>query len=122
MTLRSLLGGWAAPLLIHNQNQVTAMTRAAAAKAQGLDPALYGTPLPGSNVTTTTNHSGMGWLPATVLTLGSLLAGGVTASALMRTTPSPPANSVPAAKSWIGVYEQQQPDGTWKEVKRENLK
>ena len=57
MTLRSMLGSWAAPLLIHNQNQNTAMIRAAAAKAQGLDPNVYGVPLPGSNVTTTNNNS-----------------------------------------------------------------
>ncbi len=58
MNFRSLLGSWAAPLLIHNQNQNTAMIRAAAAKAQGLDPNVYGVPLPGSNVTTTNNQSG----------------------------------------------------------------
>jgi hypothetical protein len=33
----------------------------------------------------------------------------------------PPADPPPASK-YIAVYEQRQPDGTWKEIKREKLK
>jgi hypothetical protein len=112
-------------MLANNINQAAAMTRAAAAKAQGLDPNIYGVPLPGSNVTTTTNNSGMGWLGVTVLTLGSLAAGAAAVGALTSKVPSPlPAQESPLTKpkAYIGIYEQQQPDGTWKELKREPLK
>ena len=81
MNFRSLLGSWAAPLLIHNQNQNTAMIRAAAAKAQGLDPNVYGVPLPGSNVTTTNNQSGF---VKGALISAAMIAGGAAQAACYR--------------------------------------
>ncbi len=103
-TLRGMLGAWFAPLLIHNHNQQTAMMRAAAAQAQGLDPAVYGVPLPGSNVTTTTNNTGGGLLKGAVLAAALLTAGGLGTAGLGKVlAPSPgaapttPAATTPAA-------------------------
>jgi hypothetical protein len=135
MTLRSMLGSWAAPLLIHNQNQNTAMIRAAAAKAQGLDPNVYGVPLPGSNVTTTNNNSS-GFIKGALLS-AAMIASGAGASSLLPaitsaisnrpSASSQPATSQPAADSrkpvaaYEAIVEQQQPDGTWKQISSQKL-
>jgi hypothetical protein len=99
-----MLGSWFAPLLIHNHNQQTAMMRAAAAQAQGLDPQVYGVPLPGSNVTsTTTNNNASGFIKGAVLATAMLAAGGLGAAGLgkMLTQPAPPpqAPTVPQQSS-----------------------
>lgn len=125
--LRTLFGSLAAPLLIHNQNQAAAMTRAAAAQGLGLDPATFGTPFPGSTITTTNNQTA-GWLKGALLGAG-LLAGGsaaglgaakaLTQPAAVQTTPQP----IPSApgQAWDAITEEQQPDGSWKQIKRERL-
>jgi hypothetical protein len=138
MNLRSLLGSWAAPLLIHNQNQNTAMIRAAAAKAQGLDPNIYGVPLPGSNVTTTNNQSGF---VKGALISAAMIAGGAGASSLLPAVTSAisgtpaaatkPATAAPATTpvasnqkpttAYEAIIEQQQPDGTWKQISSQKL-
>jgi hypothetical protein len=139
MTLRSMLGSWAAPLLIHNQNQNTAMIRAAAAKAQGLDPNIYGVPLPGSNVTTNNNNSS-GFIKGALLSAAMLAAGAAAGNRLPAFGPpkaeqsasSQPAASQPSVDSrgpradsrraaYEAIVEQQQPDGTWKEISSQKL-
>lgn len=144
MTLRAALGSWFAPLLIHNQNQSEALQRALAAQGQGLDPATYGTPFPGGNVTntTTTNQSARGWLPGALLG-AALLAGGGAAvlglanyltPAAVTTAPNAPANAPKAGDpkttptqpttgpGWDAIYEQFDPaTGQWKQIKREPL-
>jgi hypothetical protein len=148
MNARSLLASWFAPLLIYGQNQQTALTRAATAKANGLDPNIYGLPMPGSTVTNTTTNTGGGLLKGALLSAGMLASGAaatvggqklvapptVNVPAIVATAPAtlfPPAPTAPVATSpapvapatpaWDAIYEEQQPDGTWKQIKREHL-
>jgi hypothetical protein len=127
MNPRGLLASWFAPLWIHNHNQQTAAIRAAAAKAQGLDPNVYGVPLPGSNVTSTVNQSARGFLPGAIVTALALAGGGAGALGLREGLGRiPPAVAQPAqpapAQAWDAVTEEQQPDGSWKQIRREHLK
>ena len=77
------------------------------------------------NITTTTT-TGVG---ARGL-IGTALAAGLPAAVLaglllLPKAPAPIAPAVPGAptsQAWDAITEQQQPDGTWKEVKRERLK
>jgi hypothetical protein len=128
MNPRTLLASWFAPLLIHGQNQQTAMMRAAAAKAQGLDPSIYGTPLPGSTVTTTNNvRGGWGWLPAVALG-ACVAAAGVLGGLQLAPKPSPAPAPVLGGPGATGgalydeVSQEQQPDGSWKEVGRQRIR
>lgn len=126
-TLRATLGSWFAPLLIHNQNQQTAMMRAAAAKAQGLDPKVYGTPLPGSNIDTTVNYHGGGWLKGAILAVALLTGGGLGILGLLKClSPAAPAicptQQTITRQAWDGVWETLGDDGQWHEMKRERLK
>lgn len=92
-----MLGSWFAPLLIHNHNQQTAMMRAAAARAQGLDPEVYGVPLPGSNVTTTVNNTGGGLVKGAVLAAIMLVVGALGAAGLGKVlSPKPTTSAAPA--------------------------
>jgi hypothetical protein len=134
-------------LVAHNMNQNTAMERAAVASAQGLDPKAYATPFPGetSNATTTTttttinNNGSSGMLKGSILAATLLTLGGAGAYSLnnMRKpeekppivspqTDAKPAETVKVKplgdQEYDAVYEVQQPDGSWKEVKRERLK
>ncbi len=121
-------------LLAHNHNQQQAMQRAVQAKAQGLDPEVYGTVFPGSVVTTNTtnnNNTGSGYLKGSLLTAALLAAGG-TGSYLIskpvadvkQVAPVTPvvSNTKTKTTEYDAVYEELQPDGTWKQVKRERLK
>jgi hypothetical protein len=119
-----------APLLIHGLNQQGALQRAASAKALGLDPAAYGTVYPGSTVTNTTNNTGGGYLKGALLAVVLLAAGGATAAGLLRClpprpgAPAPPAaTAAPSTRSgaWDVITEEQQPDGTWKQIQRQRL-
>jgi hypothetical protein len=110
------------------------MIRAAAAKAQGLDPNVYGVPLPGSNVTTTNNQSGF---VKGALISAAMIAGGAGASSLLPAiqsaiTGQPAAVSKPVTgqpttasnkptTAYEAVIEQQQPDGTWKQIGSQKL-
>lgn len=133
-------------LVAHNLNQQQAMQRAAQAQAQGLSPEEYGTVFPGSTVTTTnnttTNNGNGGWLKGALVSAAMLAGGGTGAAVLMSTrTPEPavsPAQATPATptkppapkvitlpgkdQQYDAIYEVQQPDGSWKQVKRERLK
>jgi len=144
MNLRGLTASWFAPLLIHHQNQSEAMLRASAAKAHGLDPTSFGTPFPGGTVSnTTTNNTkagGWGWLFGPILGAGLLAAGGSAALTMAKPTPTPAApmvsssptttpttsaTSSPASpqaeRHWDAITEELQPDGTWKQIRREHL-
>lgn len=118
-----------APLLAHEFNQQGAMQRAGVARAQGLDPAQFGTVYPGSTVTTTTNNRpGASWLPGTLIGAALLTAGAIGLPLLQPRpaqpppaastvqTPSAPSPVVPAKGPPAGLWiqETQQPDGTWK--------
>ena len=132
-------------LLAHERNQQGAMQRAAQAQAQGLDPAAFATPFPGAHITntTTTNTGGgilKGALIAALMAVGGgaatwgLLSGGPAVKApveheakLKPFVPQPPTKTTPSPSPsspslYDAVYEEQQPDGTWKEIKRERLK
>lgn len=135
-------------LVAHNLNQQQAMQRAVQAQAQGLDPAAYGTVYPGSTVTTThntttTNNTGSGILKGALLSTALLTAGTVGGGlgllhlnskpagqegAVVTPAPVPPPQvrekviTVPGAtQDWDAVYEELQPDGTWRQIKRERL-
>ena len=122
-------------VLAHGYNQQQAMQRAVQAKAQGLDPTQYGSVLPGSTITTnTTNNTdnGTGIVKGSLLTAALLAAGG--GGAYLLSTPVVPKQDPPARiekadpvvitkdAAYDAVYEVKQPDGTWKQVKRERLK
>lgn len=130
-------------LLVHEQNEQRAMQRAAQAQAQGLDPATYGTVFPGSTVNTTnttTNNTGGGLVKGMILaaTLATAAAGGGVGVGRMLTAPPAPAPAAPAAaqaeapakvvtvpgrdQQYDAIYEVRQPDGTWRQVKRERLR
>ena len=116
-------------LLVHGHNQQQALQRAVQAQAQGLDPVAYGTPFPGANVTTTTttNNSGGGFVKGAVLAAVLTAAGGAATWGLSQgALPALPAGKLPVVKegkapSYDAIYEEQQPDGTWVQTKRERL-
>lgn len=117
---------WA--LVAHGHNQQQALERAAQAQALGLDAAKYGAPFPGAQVNMTTTHNTTGgWLKGALLG-ASLLAAGVGAGlvangALKPTAPAAtPAVEPAAIDGWDAIYEEQQPDGSWKQIRREHLK
>lgn len=110
--------------LVHGWNQQQALQRAQAAVATGLDPRQYGSPLPGSTVTTVTNNSGGGIVKGLLLGAATLAAGGGTAGALFSSLrPTPPAAAIVApAKNTVqqlldAVYERQEPDGSWRPLR-----
>lgn len=119
-------------LVVSGYNQQQAMQRAVMARAQGLDPEKYGAVYPGSTVTnTTTNHnSGNGILKGALLSAAMLATGGAgtfgvvkmltpTAAVVSPATKEPPAGK---ANHYDAITEELQPDGTWKQIKRERLK
>ena len=130
----SLANMWT--LLVHERNQQQAMQRAAQAQAQGLDPGTFGVPFPGGVVTTTTtNNTGISPIKAALVS-AALLAGGaggtlgligaLSPSKPVVTTPAPaPATPAPTVKApaqaWDAITEEQLPDGSWREIKREHL-
>ncbi len=125
MTTRALLGSWFAPLLIHGLNQHQALQRATVAKMQGLDPKEFGTVFPGSTVTTTNNiRPTIGWLLGPIL--GVLLAATGAAGLYLLTHQAGKVLPQPAAagetEKWDAIYEEQQPDGSWKTIRRDHLK
>lgn len=125
-------------LLVHERNQQGALHRAMQAKHMGVEsPEQYAATFPGSTVTTnntTTHNSGGGWLKGSLLSAALLTAGGGAALGLRGNAEprtggeAPPAATAPPAtppargKEWDALYEVQQPDGSWKQVKRERLK
>lgn len=134
MDVRNLLKLWGAAYSVDNVNKSMAMQRALAAKNQGLDPAPYGVPLPGSVATTITNNA-KGWLPGAILGAVLLAAGGGAGAWLLSghkptaiPRPTAPLTTAPAAASpttapaWDAIYEQQDPKtGEWKQLRREHL-
>ena len=136
MNARTLLTSWGAPLFVDNHNKNLAMLRANAAKAQGLDPAMYGVPLPGSNVTT--NVTNGGWIKGLVLGASLLAGGGLLAMNTLKPVPAvttppstqtapaiqpPTTQKAPDPEAWDAIYEQQDPKtGEWKQIRRERLK
>lgn len=125
-------------LLAHERNQQGALERAAQAQAQGLDAAQFATQFPGSTVVTTTNHTGGGYLRGALLAAGLLTAGAGAGIALKPAAgeTKPPATALqpaagatkppngptrPAGSAYDAVVEEQQPDGSWKEVTRQRL-
>ena len=74
-----------ATLMLHNQNEMGRINRAATAKAWGLEPELFATPYTQQNITNTTNGSGLGsLLLGAVLGTGLLGAGAGLASWLLQ--------------------------------------
>lgn len=121
-------------LLFHGANQQQALQRAVQARAQGLPPEQYGTPLPGTTHNTyhvTESSESGGWVKGAILTALLLGASGMGAWVLVRGTQAPQPSQAPAPPAvppaaregaWDALYEEQQPDGSWKLLKRERLK
>lgn len=116
------------PLWMHHQNESMAMERAASAKARGLDMSTYGTPLPGSKSesTTTINNTGGGFLRGALVTALTLATGAGGAVGLMKAlapavVPTLEKVSPKAAQLYDAVIEEQQPDGSWKQIERKHL-
>lgn len=121
-----------APLVLHNLNQQQAMHRAVQAQSQGLDVTTYGSPFPGSTVThnTTTNNSG-GILRGALVGAMMLLAGGAGTVGVSKMlspsqTPTPPVQPSGAGQTakpaaWDAIIEQQQGDGSWKQIGQQHL-
>jgi hypothetical protein len=118
-------------IFAHNHNEVTRMARAAQAKQLGLPPSEFATPYPGTQQSVVTNNTGGGLVKGAVLS-AVLLAGGAGAGLGVRQATSPAAvqdnpaatQPAPAAKqqAYDAVWQELQPDGTWKEVRRQRLK
>jgi hypothetical protein len=126
------LANWFAPLLTHHLNQSAAMNRAVVAKEMGLDPQAYASTYPGATIsptTTTITHQAGGVLRGIVLGAAILGSGGLLSglalSSLLKPSASPtsiapgtPVAPPPNGGSQWEILEQQQPDGTWKEIGR----
>ncbi len=126
--------GWLADVFVHHHAERLKTNRAIERKAMGVTD-VTDLPYPGAvsgSANTTTNNSSGGWLKGALLA-SLLLAGGgaaglgvsalTTASSAPTVTPAtPPAASSPAGKKYQAIYEQQQPDGSWKTIKTEPLK
>jgi hypothetical protein len=125
------LANWFAPLLTHHLNESAAMNRAAVAKEMGLDPEAYGSTYPGATIsptTTTITHQASGVLKGIVLGAALLGSGGVLSGLALTSLFKPPGppNVAPGAHAAVPmsagaqweILEQQQPDGTWKEIGR----
>lgn len=121
------LANWFAPLLTHHLNESAAMNRAAVAKQMGLDPEAYGSTYPGATIsptTTTITHQASGVLRGIVLGAAILGSGGLLSGLALTNLFKPPVppNVAPGAPMNGGsqweILEQQQLDGTWKEIGR----
>lgn len=112
-----------------------AVTRRRFNLAQDDAPIPPGATVDSNKPTTTINHNAGGLLKGLLLG-ASLLAGGTAGGVALLgggkpvqtpvptpvVTPAVPATPTRPADHWDAVYEVQQPDGTWKEVRREHLK
>ena len=116
-------------LVVSGYNQQQAMQRAVVARAQGLDPEVYGAVYPGSTVTTntTTHNSSSGLIKGALLSAAMLSAGGAGVFGVVKTlTPAevtlPTITPKTKQIDYDAIYEELQPDGTWKQIKRERLR
>ena len=120
--------GWLVDLFAHNYAGQLRIAREVQRKNMGLQQ--VDMPYPGSSQDasqTTINQTGNGWLKGAVV--GAALLGGGTAAGIgamqsLQKTPAvvAPMPPVDPRTAYDAIYEQQQPDGTWVEVRRERLK
>lgn len=128
-------------LVVANYNQQSAMQREVMAKSQGLAPEKYSQVYPGSTVTNTTtnNNTAGGLLKGALLSAAMLATGGAGVAGLAvalrpsekekievatptPSTPAPISPATPKVRHYDAITEELQPDGTWKQIKRERLK
>lgn len=111
-------------LLGHERNQLGALQRAAQAKAMGVsEPEKYGTLFPGSTITTTNNNGS--WLKGALLGAAMLGTGAAGAAGLTgvfnKRAAEPPAVVSREGEEDV-IEEEEQKDGSWKEVRRTRRK
>lgn len=123
---------WLFDVTAHNHAEGLRTRRAVERKALGVD--VTDLPYPGAVAGSGNSviNNAAGFLKPAILG-AALLAGGaagtlgLTALTGLTQPPSAPQLTPPPvlrdpAKAYDAIYEQQQPDGTWKELKREHLK
>lgn len=125
---------WLADIFAHNHAEQLRIQREVQRKTLGIQQQDY--PYPGavtsSNNPTTVYNTGAGYVKGALLASALLMGGGAATIGLMQgRTPSAPAVGpvVPATpmsptkgQDFDAVYEEQQPDGSWKEIRRDHLK
>jgi len=125
---------WLLDIFAHNHAEQLRINREVQRQKLGVTQQDYPYPgaIQGSGNPTTINQGG-GWLKGAILGAVLLAGGGAAALGLKALTPpatpsvpapvSPPAvtPAAPKAPGWDAIYEVQQPDGTWKQTKRERI-
>lgn len=115
---------WMWSIFAHNHAEQLRIQREVQRKQLGLESQDYPYPgaVQGSNNPTTIHVSG-GWLKGALLGAALLSGGAAAGTAWLKQAPPPgESNGSPADQAYDAVYEQQQPDGSWRQIKRERLK
>jgi len=123
MSLKETVRDWLRQSFAWDFSEKQRIQRAAMATGLGMNPEQYARPFPGSN-TTVTNYHQSGGNGTKILTTLALLTAGLGGGWLIGNSLRPETAVAPvtASEELEAVYEEQQPDGSWKEVKRESLK
>lgn len=124
-SLKETVRDWMRQAFAWDFTEKQRIQRAAMATGLGMNPEQYARPFPGSNTTVTNYHQSGGGNAGKILTTAALVAAGLGGGWMIGNTmrPTTPAATLTVpAEELEAVYEEQQPDGSWKEVRRESLK